>query len=651
MIGPVRSAEPAAVRRICWLVFASTLLAYSYFHAGGGWNQNVRFAFVRALVERGTVAIDEFLVYRPSGAAGSDGIERVPILAGEVRLDGGTYHLAWRTAPPPAGSGASFATVDPTDISASGDLALQAGRLHPNKAPGGALVAVPAYALIHLVERVAGLDPDDWWTMTVNAWLTSVLSLGLLSALGSVLFFLLSLDLTRGAVRASLATTLTFSFGTMYFAYAGSLYEHNVITVSLLGALWFLSRAGKAFHPDPSAGGKRGWRDGPAVNLALAGACAGYAAITNYVMAVMVVFLGAYALPIVQRRRHLAWFASGLTLPFLAICAYNFAAFGMPFTTNYSFMNPIFRASRQAAFGIFGLPDPEALFSLLAAPFRGLFVTSPFLLLGIPGLVVLHRDPERRPFVWLAVATGSFFLLFVSTMNEWHGGWSVGPRYLAPAIPFLAMPAALVFRSRPRVAIALASVSIAVNFLVVAVDVQPPVGVGVIADVAGKPRWARSPVLEYDLPLFLQGSPAELLEAQKQSALTAYETALVSAGHAPEERRLLLDRAARAMDEAIRAGVPAPLLPASGPDGSFGLEVNPLSAITGPVSANPMGIYEGWMFRVFPPGSRQARWNSFNAGEFLFPESRLSLLPLLIAQVVLWGLAFRAARRLDPGPG
>ncbi|MGA8892800.1 MAG: hypothetical protein WB493_14610 [Anaeromyxobacteraceae bacterium] len=649
MIDRVQSADPAALRRVSWLLFASTLLAYSYFHAGGGWNQNVRFAMARAIVERGTVAIDEFLVYRPTGKPGGGGMERVPVLAGEVRLDGRTYVLAWRTAPNSATPAAPFPTVDPTDVSASGDLALQSGRLHPNKAPGGALVAVPAYALIHLVGRIAGLDPDDWWTMTVNAWLTSVLSVGLLSAVGSVLFFLLCLDLTGGAARASLATTLTFSFGTMYFAYATSLYEHNVITASLLGALWFLSRAGKAARTGPLSGAERRWSHGAMVNLGLAGACAGYAAITNYVMAVMVVFLGAYTLSVVRRRRDLAWFASGLFLPFLVICAYNLTAFGMVFTTNYSFMNPIFRASRAVAFGIFGLPDPEALLSLVGSPFRGLFFTSPFLLLGIPGLVVLHRDPERRPFVWLAVATSSFFLLFVSTMNEWHGGWSVGPRYLAPAMPFLALPAALAFLSRPRAAATLAAVSIAVNVLVVAVDIQPPVGVGAIADVPGKPRWVRNPVLEYALPLFLHDRPVSILEAQRQSALIAYETALASAGRTPDERTVLLDRAGRAIDEAIRSGAPAPLLPASGPDGSFGLELNPLSAITGPVSANPMGIYEGWMFRVFPPGSRQARWNSFNAGEFLFPESRWSLLPLLIAEFILCGLAFRAARRIDAG--
>ena len=37
----------------------------------------------------------------------------------------------------------------------------------------------------------------------------------------------------------------------------------------------------------------------------------------------------------------------------------------------------------------------------------------------------------------------------------------------------------------------------------------------------------------------------------------------------------------------------------------------------------------GPLFRVVRSRSPQARWNSFNTGEFLFPDSRLSLLPLL----------------------
>ncbi len=64
-----------------------------------------------------------------------------------------------------------------------------------------------------------------------------------------------------------------------------------------------------------------------------------------------------------------------------------------------------------------------------------------------------------------------------------------------------------------------------------------------------------------------------------------------------------------------------------------------LGSVEGPVSVNPLGPYEGsFEYLYFPPGSPQCRWASFNLGEFLWPQSRLSLLPLLIVSggLCLW---------------
>ena len=41
-------------------------------------------------------------------------------------------------------------------------------------------------------------------------------------------------------------------------------------------------------------------------------------------------------------------------------------------------------------------------------------------------------------------------------------------------------------------------------------------------------------------------------------------------------------------------------------------------------------VYEGFYFRVFPSDAAVNRWNAHNLGEFLFPESLLSLLPLAV---------------------
>jgi hypothetical protein len=74
-----------------------------------------------------------------------------------------------------------------------------------------------------------------------------------------------------------------------------------------------------------------------------------------------------------------------------------------------------------------------------------------------------------------------------------------------------------------------------------------------------------------------------------------------------------------------------------------------LGSYTGPVSVNPTGVCEGGYYSLFDAGSTQARWNSFNVGEFWFPESRWSVLPLLALVALLSvGLARESARSAAP---
>jgi hypothetical protein len=60
----------------------------------------------------------------------------------------------------------------------------------------------------------------------------------------------------------------------------------------------------------------------------------------------------------------------------------------------------------------------------------------------------------------------------------------------------------------------------------------------------------------------------------------------------------------------------------------------------GPVSVQTYGA-AGGEIESFDPDSRIARWNSFNLGEFWFPGSWLSLVPLLTAWVVIASACFR----------
>jgi hypothetical protein len=601
------------------LLFVGALAGYAYFCQGGGWSQNVRFAQVRAIVEERRLALDSYLIYvRAAPDSPTNRLLRQAVTDGTCRLGEKTYALAWHgpggqlipiADPPPAG----YPLLAVDDVAASGDLAYHGGHFHPNKAPGTAFAAVPAYALLFGLERAVGLDPDDWWTLTVNAWLTAALSVGLVSALGCVLFFRLAQSLS-GRRRDALLATLAFAAGTLYLPYATMLYEHNFVAVALLASFYGLYRTRHDPGPPP------GWW------LFLAGLAAGYAVLCNYLAAVVVVFLGLYLLSFTRTLRHAILYGLGVLVPLVLLGAYHTACFGTPFTTNYRFENPIFQADHVALLGVLELPQPDRLVVLLFSPFRGLFFTSPVLLAGLAGWVLLLRGGRFRSEAWLFAAIVVFFLLFNCSFNGWTGGYGVGPRYLVPALPFLALPLALAAGRFFRTTAVLTGLSVVLLFVATAVDPQCPLGVSGAGRVLDRAQWRYSPLTEYEFPFLVLGRPEPFLRSQADALWARVIREAAARGRSPGPR----DR----FDRALAQG---------------DARLFPLAAWQGPVSVNPQGVYEAAAFQLFPPTSPQARWNSFNAGEFLFPVSRLSLLPLLVVCGGLALLGWRTASR-QPAP-
>ena len=157
---------------LCWITFG-------WFHQGGGWNQNARFAEVRAIVEQGRFALDDYLVYRAEGDLRvRDKVEN----ASFVR-DGTRYILCWSVKDPqapvtvwPTSPSPEWGTPVAIDkFASSGDIGFGPdGHFHSNKPPGTSLLAVPIYFIAYHVERAFGINPDHWWTLNVNLWLCSM---------------------------------------------------------------------------------------------------------------------------------------------------------------------------------------------------------------------------------------------------------------------------------------------------------------------------------------------------------------------------------------------------------------------------------------------------------------------------------------------
>lgn len=581
------------------LLFTSAFVAFAYFHQGGGWNQNSRFAEVRAMVEEHRLAIDSFLIYSRNGD--SDRLTRTPIANGDFLLEGKVQRIAWTNSEGKlvpingAKENDDVTLVGYESVLASGDIGFARGHFHPNKPPGASFAAVPAYLLLFAAEKALGFNPDDWWTLTLNAWLSSAFSVSLISAFGCVIFFRLALLLVPDSPPVAAATTAVFALGTMFFSYGTMLFDHNLTATALLAAFYLLVR-------DHASSPAKLWRA-----IFFSGFFAGVASITNYVAAVVTIFLGVFLL---SRRpfRSVIPFALGLLGPFLLICFYNVRCFGTPFALNTDYQNPLFH---EAAFlGMFGVPRPEVGLALLVSPFRGLFFTSPVLALGVVGIVRMFRLPEWKAAAWFAVGTFGLFFLINICFNGWHGGFAGQPRYLVPALPFLAFPMALGFKRWPLIATLLATFSIFVNFLLTVVDAESPLGTGSLARVESRSLWTYNPVTEYAAPLFFTGRAWPILNQILEEHLAAEPE---SDDPAADDERLAQER------DYLRHGIER------GDDDPF-----LLASFTGPVSVNPIGVYEGSFYRLFDAHTTETDWNSFNAGEFIFPKSRWSLLPLLL---------------------
>jgi len=288
----------------------------------------------------------------------------------------------------------------------TGDKALRDGHWYTDKAPGLSLLAVPAYALVHAVRAGA---------VVAGSYLGTVFAVALPSALAALQLFALGRLIGLSAAWSA-ALTLAYALGTLALPYSTIFYGHQLSAALGLSAFALV------------------WRRRAPM---LAGLLLGLAVAVDYTSVVLVIAVMGYAV-VKLRARGVLWLIAGGVPIALALGAYHAAAFGHPLALPYEFVLQEHR--RMGWFMGIAAPDPRVMGALLVGPYRGLFFGSPWLVAGIPGLAVL----ARRGFRAEAITCGGIvlaYLLLNAGLVDWHGGWAMGPRYLIPAIPFLAVGA------------------------------------------------------------------------------------------------------------------------------------------------------------------------------------------------------------------
>ena len=307
------------------------------------------------------------------------------------------------------------------------DKAIVNGRLYSGKAPGTSFVGVPVYAAQRALAHRLGIKPPSKRAITLAL---RIFAVGL--PLSIFLFFFarwVERVTASGVARDLLVAAL--GLGTILYPYGVLFVGHALAAACAFSGFMLLSLEPRA-SPRPS-------------RLAWAGALVGLSVLFEYQVAIAAVVVGAYA--VARHRRAAIFFVLGALPAALAFGAYHAAVFGRPWDLPFGHLeNAAFAQLPKQV----GLPNPRVVAAVLFSVDMGLFIFSPFLLIGVAGAAFsLLRGPRTEGLVILAITAG--MVCFLATLPNWHAGWCVGLRYISVVAPFLTAGVAYQWRRLARV--------------------------------------------------------------------------------------------------------------------------------------------------------------------------------------------------------
>lgn len=302
------------------------------------------------------------------------------------------------------------------------DKAAANGHFYSNKPPGLALAAIPIYRLLRVF-----VSPPRSGSALLLVYVLPLLTVSLATVLA----------LRRCGERFAQASPpggalvlLALAFGTPLLFYSRTFFAH-AWSASLLFLGWDILRSAEE---RPNRARASTW-------LVFGGFLAGWAFLSEYTVAPILLCL------LLRAAAGRAWkraflFAAGAAVPVLVLLAYQAVCFGNPLTPSYAReAYPAYSAlARQRFFG-FGMPSGAALWGLLLHPARGILTFSPFLAWAGAGFVRWWKSREDRADCLFTLTSVTATILFLASYPNWHGGWSLGSRYLLPIFPFAALAA------------------------------------------------------------------------------------------------------------------------------------------------------------------------------------------------------------------
>ena len=289
------------------------------------------------------------------------------------------------------------------------DYSKKDGNLFSDKPPGFSFLTVPLYVAGDYLYKIGvNLPKEDSFNYggDANAFFLMVIFVIVFNAAGCVKFF----DVLRimFSKKASLITTIIFSFGTLFIVYSYNLFLHSFVASLLVFSVYYLFKGGK--------------------KLILSGIFLGFAILCEYAIILVAPVFVLYIFSFGNFRKNILNFSIPIVILLGMLGIYNWLAFGSPFTFSYMFSTFIDTQK-------FDHPILQGLNELAVSTWRGLFFYNPIFLLSFLGFFLMRKSHKKESFLFIFPFL--IYLFFFAAYRYLSGGLAYGPRHLVSVLPFL----------------------------------------------------------------------------------------------------------------------------------------------------------------------------------------------------------------------
>jgi hypothetical protein len=347
------------------------------------------------------------------------------------------------------------------------------GNWYSALAPGTAILALPFAALGFALN-------GGQYTSFGPVMMTTEFFVALLNSLA--VYLLYKIARLFFTTRTSVVLASVYAFSTISWPLATYFFQSDVSAFFVLLGAYSALRVGRGLGRWPTA--------------AVCGLAIAVAMVVDYVDAVLIpiFFLYLFLSKGWKGGRHWKTGFAFLLVSMAGIVLvglYDLALFGQFFvTTEQAYSN-------SSLAGLFSFPVYLGIGLNLFSPLRGLFLYTPFLLLGVLGICLISWRPPKSEWLFLI----AIFLGILIPYSAWHeptGGVSFGPRLIVSAVPFLILPSGVVLETAERKLLLVSWVLYAIGVFVN--------GVGALTTAIPPEQNPRaSPLLETVLPQFFSG--------------------------------------------------------------------------------------------------------------------------------------------------